>query len=256
MNEVIFTVGSLLYHVCWVGLIICAFGQPAGWVTAIIIPYFGMPALVAYALKFWRASGIGHRLFGAGFILSILLLLIGGFSVISSRQTSDDSMAGDPSPEVEAVPDISPEQAAMMAAMQEEMDKQTLSANLQYLSAIPDGLNGEWARIFDNRLLELVKVTTEGTQIRAVRLSDDSRIPKGETVWKMDMASGRIEMQVARESYRDPQWIQVAAMSVSTNRLSLLPLYDDDELRPFDGENHLEIQYIPNPLASPATGNE
>lgn len=255
MNEVLFTVGSLLYHVCWVGLVICAFGKPAGWVTGLIIPYFGMPAVVAYALKFWRTSGIGHRIFGAGFILSILLLLIGGFPVISS-QTNDESISADQSRDVETVSDISPEQAAMMAEMQEEMDKQTLSANLQHLSAIPDGLSGEWVRIADNRLLELVNVTTEGTKIRAVRLSDDSRVPKGETVWKMDMASGRIEMQVAGESYRDPQWIQVAAMSVSTNRISLLPLYDDDELRPFEGENYLEIQYIPNPLASPGTGDE
>jgi hypothetical protein len=147
-----------------------------------------------------------------------------------------------------ATPEVSPEdQQSMMAMMEAEMEKQTLAANLQMFRDFPENPDGEWARIAGNALYELVRLSTEGEVVEAVRLTADSRVPEGEVTWTADLTTGKVRIRVARDGFEDPKWISGAVSHASSNRISFLPLYDEETHRPFADGHDMQMTYIPKP---------
>lgn len=253
----LFLAASLIFHMAWVALIWSGVGRPVGWLVGIIVPYVGFPVALAYIARFWSSGRLVHRLAGSLYAISGILVLTGVIQFSSSPQPStpvvDSQLAFVP----ESIPEEqSPEMMAMIAQMEAEMERQTLATNLDLMTgkstSFPSGI---WARIAGNSLYELIQVEWSESLITATRITDDSRVPKGETTWKINTQTGRVDLRVAQPGFADPQWIQAAITQFSTNRISMLPLYEGDTHRPVGDPNYLELAYIPNP-APPVTPQE
>lgn len=257
MNSDLFLAASLIFHVAWVALIWSGVGRPVGWLLGIIVPYAGFPLALAYIVRFWSSGRLVHRLAGCLYAISGLIVLIGIVQFTSSPQPSTPVADSQSASVPESIPEEpSPEMMAMLAQMEAEMERQTLETNLDLLTGTSESFpSGVWARIAGNSLYELIRVGRSGSQITATRITDDTRVPKGETTWKIDTQTGRVDLHVAQPGFADPQWIRAAITQFSTNRISMLPLYEGDTHRPVGDPNYLELAYIPN-QAPPSTPQE
>lgn len=245
--EQAFTIASLVFHICWIGLIMVSFGRPVGWVLGIAVPYIGFPVTWAYIFRYWGEGKWLHRLLGVGYVLATIVVIVSGLSVMKGDASQDIP----PSPvkaETEnagGMPSMA--DPAMIAAIEAEMHQQTLDANLTYFQSLTNDISGEWARIADNKLFALVEITKTDHLLTATRTTVDGRVPQGEIIWKADLSTGEFKVRVAEDGFKNPAWIHGAVTQLSTNAIVLLPMYEDESLRPFSDNNFLEMVYIPKP---------
>lgn len=236
---------SLLFQISWVGMILSIFGRKIEWVLAVSIPFIGAISALVYSLISWKNCKLNEKLFGLSYFITFV---VSSVLMLNLQADANSAEPGNINPPVEtnSVSPI-PFSEDQLAALEAEMRSQTLEANLANFKSVETPLSGEWARISDNKLFELVNITTESGIMKAVRTTVDSRIPQGEIIWKADLSSGEFQIRVAEEKFQNPKWIEGAVSQFSTNIIVVLPLYDGEKHRPFANGNELEMVYIPKP---------
>lgn len=246
--ELLLIFGGIAFHIAWIGLIMSSFGKSVGWVIGVSLPYIGIPAGWAYTFAFWKSGNLQLRAFGALYFLSSVALLSGVLMTLqqgnNSEPNSQDSQTNEVVLQVQNLSD-NPE---LEAEMEEEMKKMTLATNLGYIRSTTNSISGQWARLADNKIFELLDIKQSGSMLEATRITIDSRVPQGKTTWKLNTDTGEFSIQVAEEGFKNPSWVSGAITEFSTNLISVLPLYDENASRPFADENDLELIYIPNPI--------
>ena len=109
----------------------------------------------------------------------------------NSESGSDDSQPNEVVVQIQNLSD-NPE---LEAEMEAEMKKMTLATNLGYIRSTTNSISGQWARLADNKIFELLDIKQSGTNLEATRLTIDSRVPQGKTTWKLNTETGELSIQ-------------------------------------------------------------
>lgn len=237
---------SLLFHIAWIGMIVSVFGRKIGWVFTISLPLVGALASLVYTFKHWKITKLNEKIFGISYPACFFIV----FTILVLDAETSANTSGNQEPILSSETNSLSSSIVnndQIAAIQNEMKGQMLETNLGYFNLVDLPLEGEWARISDNKLFELVQLTTEAEVVTAVRTTIDSRVPKGEIVWKADFKTGEFKIRVAKDNFKDPKWVDGAVSQLATNVLVVLPLYDGEAHRPFAKGSELEMVYIPKP---------
>jgi hypothetical protein len=68
-------------------------------------------------------------------------------------------------------------------------------------------LRGEWVGYYSGHFDEVVRISQDGDQVEAVKITGDDFVPAGEVTWRADLKTGHGQGQIAEREFRNPRFI-------------------------------------------------
>ncbi|HUR47174.1 MAG TPA: Cyclin D1-binding domain-containing protein [Candidatus Saccharimonadales bacterium] len=71
----------------------------------------------------------------------------------------------------------------------------------------PIDLSGEWIGHYPGHYDEVIRITQEGDDLQAVKITGDDFVPAGAVTWKANSRTGEGEGQIAEREFRNARFI-------------------------------------------------
>lgn len=68
-------------------------------------------------------------------------------------------------------------------------------------------LSGEWIGLYTGHFEEVIRVTQDGANAVAVKVTGDDHVPAGAVTWRADVSTGKGEGQIADREFRNARFI-------------------------------------------------
>jgi hypothetical protein len=68
-------------------------------------------------------------------------------------------------------------------------------------------LTGEWVGHYAGHYDEFIRITQIGDQIEAIKITGDDYVPAGAVTWRVSLATGQGEGQIAEKEFRNPRFV-------------------------------------------------
>jgi hypothetical protein len=80
-------------------------------------------------------------------------------------------------------------------------------------------LAGEWIGYYTGHYDEFIRITQNGDEVEAVKITGDDHVPAGAVTWRANFRTGRGEGQVAENEFRNPRFIPGKLTILSPDRI-------------------------------------
>jgi hypothetical protein len=78
---------------------------------------------------------------------------------------------------------------------------------------------GEWIGHYPGHFDEVVRITREGDEIKATKITGDDFVPAGEVPWRVDLLAKKAWGRIAEIGYINPRDIPSSVVFLSEDRL-------------------------------------
>ena len=68
-------------------------------------------------------------------------------------------------------------------------------------------LSGEWLGYYTGHFDEVVRITQDGENVEAVKITGDDYVPADEITWRANLRTGKGEGQIAEREFRNPRFV-------------------------------------------------
>jgi hypothetical protein len=83
----------------------------------------------------------------------------------------------------------------------------------------PTNLEGEWIGYYTGHYDEFIRITQNGDEVEAVKITGDDHVPAGAVTWRANLKTGRGEGQVAEKEFRNSRFIPGRLTILSPDRI-------------------------------------
>lgn len=80
-------------------------------------------------------------------------------------------------------------------------------------------LSGEWIGHYPGHFDEVIRITQDGDQAVAVKITGDDHVPAGAITWRANVQTGNGEGQVAEKEFRNPRFIPGTLTVLTAERI-------------------------------------
>src|SRR5262245_34187573 len=81
-------------------------------------------------------------------------------------------------------------------------------------------LSGEWIGHYRGHYDQVIKITQQGDDVLAVKITGDEHVPGGAVTFRANIKTGAGEGQVAEKEYRNPCFVPGKLEVISTERIA------------------------------------
>ena len=80
-------------------------------------------------------------------------------------------------------------------------------------------LAGEWIGHYARHYDQVVRITQNGDEIEAVKITGDEHVPAGAVTWRANLRTGEGEGQIAENEYRNPSFVPGKLTIINSERI-------------------------------------
>ena len=80
-------------------------------------------------------------------------------------------------------------------------------------------LTGEWVGYYTGHFDEFVRISQNGEQVEAIKITGDDYVPAGEVTFRADLRTGEGEGQIAEYGFRNPRFVSGRLTIISPEKI-------------------------------------